>query len=475
MEHNQAFRPLPNWFIACILIMALFLLSACDPMCMAEVEISAWNDANGNGLQEAEESSLENIAIDYAKTYGSFKRQERQGFVGTLTNGKATLLQPTLGSCPSYLSGKARQAQGYTSSTADDFGLVISTDTKATISLGFTYETAVTPTPRPTGATECYSIAGFGYGNITGVEFMPNGDVWVARSDSVRPLALLREGQEFYQDLGTFGGVNDIAQAPDQTLWAAGDYAIGRYDGKSWIFFKTENGLPIHHARGIEVTPDGHVWALGPAVEFGSESKLAEYDPASGVWHDRADLGDGYWLLQGKNGEIWAVNSFPFSVMHFNHSDPYNTIRRSKPADMAQDSYAVHGVALTLGGILWAGAGLENGEPILIRYDPDVNKWSTLSYTSTLGSMPMDNIYNIVSLQDESIFVETSLQGGYRYIPNNSGDPRAGAWISFPDLADKTDQLIPIDLPSSLDEFIWLKGARWSGYHGLCMLQYNHP
>lgn len=474
MKCGQLFRLLPYWRIVFILNMVLLLLTACDPMCMAEVEISAWNDANGNGLQEAEESPLENIAVDYAITYSSFKGQERRGFVGTLRDGKATLLQPTLGYCPRNLSGKARQERGYTSTTADDFRLDISNDTEATISLGFIYETAVTPTPRPTGATECYSVAGFSYGNITGVESMPNGDVWVARSDSSRPLALLQGGREFYQDLGAFGGVNDIAQAPDQTLWAAGDYAIGHHDGQTWTFFKAENGLPFHHARGIEVTPDGHVWMLGTKGDSGSESKLIEYDPASGVWHDRADLGDGDWLLQDKSGEIWTVNSYPFAITHFDYSDPYNTICRSRPADMTQDSYAVGEVALTPGGIFWGGATLVNGEPILMRYDPDDDKWSTFSYTSTLHSMPIDDIYGVTALPDESLFVETSRRSGYRYVPDSSGDPSTGTWISFPDLVNKAEQPIPLDLQSSLDGFVWLRGAGWRGSDRLCILQYEH-
>jgi ligand-binding sensor domain-containing protein len=55
--------------------------------------------------------------------------------------------------------------------------------------------------------------------------------------------------------------VNDILVAPEGTIWVAYENSgIGRYDGKKWTHYTTEDGLPSSMIYGLSLDEAGNLW-----------------------------------------------------------------------------------------------------------------------------------------------------------------------------------------------------------------------
>lgn len=462
-------------FFSIILFLALFVLSGCDQACAATVEAFTWNDGNTNGIQDSGELPIGNVAVDYIVDYGASRTFGIwSAFIVSDGKGRATLLEQSLGSCPHSVSGKVRPLNGYELTTPGVFTVTLSRTTTDTVTLGFGFanDLQATPTPKPTGHVDCYSISFLGYGGITDVEFMPNGDVWVARAGPRNALSLIQGDKEFYrEELSNFSDAYDLAQAPDQTLWVAGGghSGIAHYDGVSWQQYSRENGLPFGGSNTIKVTPNGHAWIVG-------EGKVAEFDPLNGTWSEHSELGNGIWLQQAVNGDLWLVNNQPLALTGFSYSDPAGSVRKIEFKDLNLDMFEVNSATITRDESLWMGGHFTNGEPLLIRYRAETAQWTTFTYTSTLGAMPANGIVGLTALPDNSVFIGTYRDGGHRYMPDSTDSPIGGQWIEYPNIAAEVDAALyrrNIDLPPSLDGFAWISvyTETGGGYPRICKVK----
>ena len=77
--------------------------------------------------------------------------------------------------------------------------------------------------------------------------------------------------------------VASIAEAPDGAIWFGTAVGVSRFDGRSWIHYSTENGLPGHLVTHVHTDRNGVVWAAsGEGYTIFSDPWLARLE--NGVW-----------------------------------------------------------------------------------------------------------------------------------------------------------------------------------------------
>jgi hypothetical protein len=249
-------------FATLMLSLGSLLLGACDPMCDWELTAQAWEDVNSNGIQDSDEPPLENIAITSGETRSG--RTDSFPLVGgTDKDGQVLVLTHRFGYCPERVQVKAIAPEGYVPTTPDQKSVTY----KSTTSIGFGFRRVPGSKPpvRLTGTALCSEERFQHTGYISGAVVRPNGDIWVTGRQN-GGVTLRRDGKDYSQDIDGFGSyAEDIASAPDGTIWVAGgsNTGVARFDGTAWKTYTTVYGaLPSNDVRGIEVTRDGHVWAL---------------------------------------------------------------------------------------------------------------------------------------------------------------------------------------------------------------------
>ena len=86
----------------------------------------------------------------------------------------------------------------------------------------------------------------------------PDGSLWVAADGE---LGHLEDGRWSYYPWPSEGWLETIAVGPDGSVWA-GYEGLGRYDPASgtWQMFTTDDGLVHQTVHAIHVTPEGVVW-----------------------------------------------------------------------------------------------------------------------------------------------------------------------------------------------------------------------
>jgi ligand-binding sensor domain-containing protein len=98
----------------------------------------------------------------------------------------------------------------------------------------------------------------------------PDGSLWVAADGE---LAHLTDGRWSYSVWPTYGWLESVAVAPDGSVWA-GYEGLGRYDPATgdWQIFTLADGLAHQYVQAIHVTPEGVVWV-------GTEGGISRYVP----------------------------------------------------------------------------------------------------------------------------------------------------------------------------------------------------
>jgi ligand-binding sensor domain-containing protein len=98
----------------------------------------------------------------------------------------------------------------------------------------------------------------------------PDGSLWVAADGELVHLA---DGRWSYSIWPTYGWLESVAVAPDGSVWA-GYEGLGRYDPATgdWQIFTPADGLAHQYVQAIHVTPEGVVWV-------GTEGGISRYVP----------------------------------------------------------------------------------------------------------------------------------------------------------------------------------------------------
>jgi ligand-binding sensor domain-containing protein len=136
------------------------------------------------------------------------------------------------------------------------------------------------------------------------------------------------------------GPINDVAAAPDGSVWVAASGGVSRFDGARWTTYTRADGLPSDGLLAVAVAPDGTVWV-------GASNGIAAWDGASWTHHHN---GPAAWDLDvAPDGQVWAA----FGASGLGHYVPAQdawTILTSAPG---VQSLNVQAVAVGPGGELW--------------------------------------------------------------------------------------------------------------------------
>lgn len=97
--------------------------------------------------------------------------------------------------------------------------------------------------------------------------------------------------------------VRRIFQDKDQNLWfATNSRGVCKYDGKTFAYYTTEEGLSGNQVRGIVEDTEGILW-------FATSGGLSSYDGESFTNHTDADglSADGFWsIISDESSTIWV-------------------------------------------------------------------------------------------------------------------------------------------------------------------------
>ena len=172
----------------------------------------------------------------------------------------------------------------------------------------------------------------------------PSGEIWatsrehLVRFDTSHPEAEPRDVPVAVADAGE---VQFLAFAPDGTLWAAGNGAVYRYDGKNWRMLTTRDGLQGQAITSLTALSGRELWVAYNDVVEVSHIVLDENEAA------RFDNRPWDWFIVGRDSKkrVWfdgpdglAVLSPDGSLQRLNHADglvwddvsPWTGVREEK-------------------------------------------------------------------------------------------------------------------------------------------------
>ncbi len=151
-----------------------------------------------------------------------------------------------------------------------------------------------TPTPALTPTLAIFPLpraipaAAFRHPMIENVEAKQlNGEAWTSYIPQ-------EDWQKDFQQTGEYPVISSIVEASVGTLWFAttgsgstSGIGVYRFDGKTWTYFKMENGLPFDEITAMAVAPDGAVWfgAIGSVSRFDGKTWTA-YTTKNGLAND---------------------------------------------------------------------------------------------------------------------------------------------------------------------------------------------
>jgi signal transduction histidine kinase/ligand-binding sensor domain-containing protein/CheY-like chemotaxis protein len=203
-------------------------------------------------------------------------------------------------------------------------------------------------------------------GAIASITPAPDGTIWFLQAGTLVHYDPKAEEnakgriQVFKEEDGFIPNANNIFVDKSGILWltrAWGSQHLGRFDGKSFIYFKEPDGLPgtsIFNAAGDKT---GVLWA---ATFFG----LTRYDEESVVVYTKADgLPDNYtiWVHCTPDGMVWFNHKYPYDSAHGvpgltrldPNADPNGTNRFVHFTSEQGAPSAINGMASDAQGRLW--------------------------------------------------------------------------------------------------------------------------
>lgn len=121
---------------------------------------------------------------------------------------------------------------------------------------------------------------GLGSDRVRAIHRSPEGDIWFAHGNMVNVVGARQAG------------------------------GVTKYDGRSFVQFTTDDGLPDNHVNAVTQDPEGNLW-------FGTDSGICRYDPSSVQRFTVADgLGSDQviWLSAASDGHLWMGHSLQYSI-----------------------------------------------------------------------------------------------------------------------------------------------------------------
>lgn len=389
--------------------------------CALIIHIETWIDNNENGQKDFGEPPLGNVLLHV----GSSKKA-----IGISTkrlisdhNGQTEVSLPVL--CK-YIENHEIEviASGligfeYTTpmsqvSTGHDF------------SFGLIYSNEITPTPRPEFLIDCkkWDLPYSTY--VTDIEIDLEKSIWVATNNGL---------VYKYSPDGTFevvytsdNGIGDdvirgITLDLFNNFWFATNSGVSKYDGNSWEYYTSNEGLPddyYRHVNDIEISPTGDLWVSSP-------EGYGIFDYFNDIWI--VVRPDDYIGLLPSRSIIWAQDGSGWFTTHnslIQLVNPENTngdyqwiIHKSGYSDNNVPLVELSDSTLAPDGTIWFSGENEAG-PVIGGYNPLVNTWEIHSYFSTNQAMIGDSVIEIASSPDGSLWVGTRKRGLIHFVPGQS-------------------------------------------------------
>ncbi len=207
--------------------------------------------------------------------------------------------------------------------------------------------------------------------------------------------------------------VSDMAEDREGFLWLATSDGLARYDGTGFRIWRAEDGLADSFLWGVDIDSQGRVWM---GTRFAG---LLRYDPATGRFHDTAELGvsevegEQVWALAvDRDDSVWFGTAS--SGLYRRH--PGGEVERYMPvADDPRSlpSAAVSVVDIAPDGSVWLGT--RDG----------VARWTGSDFERVPAELLPDSRINALAFEPDGTLWIGTAGGVARWHPDGSGSGEA--------------------------------------------------
>ncbi|NND32043.1 MAG: hypothetical protein HKN76_05580, partial [Saprospiraceae bacterium] len=272
------------------------------------------------------------------------------------------------------------------------------------------------------------------------------------------PLAFKDDATAGFQCLGlaegfTFSNVNDIFQDSHGYIWFGGGDGACRYDGKSFTYFTSKEGLPLQGSTFVFEDIRGNYW-------FGSEtSGLCRYDGVNFThFTTREGLKDNWvWsVLEDEKGYLWFGTKGGVSRYDPNENNGHGSFTHFTTKEglignsiwsLQEDSH----------GRIWFGSARPETKGVCC-YDPDPNggRGVFTQYTAKDGLID-DYVTSIIEDKQGNIWFGTWGSGVNRLDPGAFGGQ--GSFTHYTTNEGLASNVVPSMIEDNLGN-IWFGGRR---------------
>jgi streptogramin lyase len=449
------------------------VLGACSADCAWQATGEAWLDANGNGESDPGENPLANVVFHIDDRRNNY--QDVGEYAVSDSQGKADLYVWMPG-CPKVeLEVYAEPPANYQPTTVDRIKVDLGEE-DAHLRYGFKYRPgAPIPTPIPFVPIACWTFElgtqDLSFGDpVIDIAAAPDGTIWAtAPGSGVFRLDPVNGNVTAYTEKDGIPGpvVRAIAVDLDGTVWIGSNRGVARLVASEWVSHTVSHEVRIDEVEDIAVAPDGTLWFVG----WGG---VSTFEPQSGTWRYDVfgqDKLSSDWKIggieAGPDGSLWFVSYY----------DLYQLRPTAKPGETNEWVVHKNGPDDPLGGVgglhlspqstlvnqaLWMIAVSDQG-PALVRYDPVTGSVVTYNHATTGGAMFGGVLTSLASGRDGSLWIGMESTGVLHFIPDGP-DARSGIWIHY-----TAENGLPDDHISSIA--VDSRGIVWLGTDRLRLLR----
>lgn len=399
----------PLWLKIGAAIATLLFVSGCRD-CIYSAKVSAWLDANQNGIRDAGELPLEGILFHVDDIHNGFRK------VGNAVSTHAgdARVAVWMPGCPTVtLEVYSDAPDEYRLTTAERFRADLS-QPDAEFSFGYLYTPMHAPTPVPLpDPLACQSMPiPYFRSYWLPIAFTESGVGWTAsESHESRLIEMIpinhavREHQRGEDFLG-FADVYDMAIAPDGAVWLTTYSGVSRFDKGAWNSFIQDNGMHAGNAQDIAILPTGDV-----IVE--TAAGLEVLDPPTISWYvlmPPEALGNRDQNRFRKIGnEAWLISSD--QILRFwkdeSSSKVQSEVLLTKDTVGELTVAGISDAGLAPDGALWVAGYDDQQRSFVARaMDDSLDTWTTHSYRTTGGAIGRSGIGGLEISLDGSIWLD---------------------------------------------------------------------
>jgi ligand-binding sensor domain-containing protein len=395
--------------------------------CGWSTQVSAWIDANSNGMRDAGELPLPGVNFFFNNANGS--SQYRRG--PSVSNSKGeTRLYEFMPGCPIVTFEIYPEAPaGYQLTTAPRQTSRGPGDGDS-FSFGFAaLPGAVTTTPRHASLTcAAHKLLDANADQfLSDLTVAPDGSVWVSLFGKGAAHYLPAQNQWITYSTadGLVGNeVRRVMVSNDGVIWLATTAGASRFDGRRWSSYTTANGLVHDNIRQVAQAKDGSLW-------FATRSGVSHFEPVQNRWQNyMARDGLAYDFTTNVaisgDGSVW----FPTVGKGISRLVPSTPpVWRSYTQNPTGDRYpkvdTIDDIKTAGDGSLWIGS--LGG---VLHYEPSLDRWT--NYPIRLATSGYDEFAKTVAVAaDGSLWIGTAAFPPQLYHVIRAHDGQPDDWVLY--------------------------------------------